>query len=187
MGKLTWLGRALPIWSKLQRIFDPYFYLRKYRDVASARIHPFRHYLEYGATEQRKPRALFDPDYYLLGSPEARQSGEPAVLHFLRSTGANCANPHPLFDCASYVQVHPESTRDNPLLHYLCAPRPNAPGDALLLTIMDAEAVIAFTDSSVAGAVSVWEDDSGGMRFLAPPEQRPFFAAMKYDQLRAQR
>ena len=34
--------------------------------------------------------------------------------------------------------------------------------------------------------VLVWEDSAGRMQFIAPSEQRPFFEAMKYDQLRAQ-
>ena len=33
---------------------------------------------------------------------------------------------------------------------------------------------------------AVWEDDLGHTRFLAPPQQHPFFQVMNYGQLRAQ-
>ena len=37
------------------------------------------------------------------------------------------------------------------------------------------------------GEVAVlWEDPQGRTRFLAPPQQRPFFEVMNYGQLRAQ-
>ena len=34
--------------------------------------------------------------------------------------------------------------------------------------------------------VAVWPDEFGRTRFLAPPEQHPFFQVVSYDQLRAQ-
>jgi hypothetical protein len=47
----------------ISKIFDAAWYLRKYPDVAAARIDPLRHYLKYGAAEGRRPRSLvFDPN-----------------------------------------------------------------------------------------------------------------------------
>jgi hypothetical protein len=34
--------------------------------------------------------------------------------------------------------------------------------------------------------VALWEDPAGRTRFIAPPQQQPFFELMKYGQLRAQ-
>jgi hypothetical protein len=34
--------------------------------------------------------------------------------------------------------------------------------------------------------VALWEDAAGRTRFIAPPQQQPFFELMKYGQLRAQ-
>jgi hypothetical protein len=34
--------------------------------------------------------------------------------------------------------------------------------------------------------VALWEDSAGRTRFIAPPQQHPFFELMKYGQLRAQ-
>jgi len=34
--------------------------------------------------------------------------------------------------------------------------------------------------------VALWEDPAGRARFIAPPQQQPFFEIAKYSQLRAQ-
>jgi hypothetical protein len=208
------MARALPYWRKVRRLFDPAFYLRKYPDVAAAGIDPLRHYIEYGAAESRKPHPLFDPAYYVLRCPEAGSRGEFPLLHFLASRGKSCANPHPLFDCELYLHAHPEAAERglNPLLHYAAAvraaaaPEPHSGSggarmDAACFEILDAPLVIVFPEpgfelrdlqsralqAGLAGdVVPVWEEPSGRLGFLAPPQQRPFFEAMKYDQLRAQ-
>jgi hypothetical protein len=44
----------------------------------------------------------------------------------------------------------------------------------------------AFKEICQGSPVVVWKDTEGRKRFLAPPEQRPFFRVVGYDQLRAQ-
>jgi hypothetical protein len=45
----------------------------------------------------------------------------------------------------------------------------------------------AVTEAGLEGnVVAVWPDEFGRTRFLAPPEQHPFFQIAGYDQLRAQ-
>jgi hypothetical protein len=197
--KLKRLAAALPYWERIAQLFDASFYLRKYPDVACARIHPLRHYLEHGASEGRKPHALFDHDYYLLYCPEARNGNEPSIFHFLKRPGP-AGNPHPLFDCAAYLRTHPDVCRQgmNPLVHFArgqrAARRLAEPGTAAkpalsCLEILDFQVRIAFTGDDCElpeGIVRVWEDSLGRIRFVAPAQQEPFFAAMKYDQLRAQ-
>ncbi|HLH42077.1 MAG TPA: hypothetical protein VKV74_03750 [Bryobacteraceae bacterium] len=199
MAKLQRLAASLLYWRRLRRIFDREFYLRKYPDVADAGVDPFRHYLEYGASEGRKPHPLFDHDYYLLCCREGRQPSEPSILHFLKCP-VPAGNPHPLFDCESYLLAHPDVAKRkvNPLLHYLSgagqlrsrqAAALPANHPAAQLEIRDVSVTIVFGEGVGAPkeeVVRVWEDASGRMRFTAPPEQRPFFAAVKYDQLRAQ-
>jgi hypothetical protein len=196
--------RAWPYGNKLRQIFDAEFYLRKYPDVAAAGVDPFLHYLEFGATEGRKPHPLFDPEYYLVGRGRAESLRAPPLVEFLKSSGESCINPHPLFDCASYLSAHPDATnrRLNPFLHYLLSRRAAAPARSGLaelpfpsacFTFMDVLLRIVFPDRVHVHAVDfgedvvpVWQDSSGKMGFIAPPQQRPFFEAMKYDQLRAQ-
>jgi hypothetical protein len=111
--------RFPPYLRALQHIplFDRVFYLRKYPDLAAARVNPLRHYLRYGASEGRKPHPLFDPGHYLRSHPELRNGGNP-LQHFLEH---GSANPHPLFDCAAYRRANPEAAAPgvNPLVHHL--------------------------------------------------------------------
>ena len=204
------VAQALPQWShalpnlrKLRQVFDSAFYLAKYPDVAAAGVDPFRHYIEDGAAEGRKPHPLFDPDYYLLGIPEPKDLRETPLVDFLRRTGDRCINPHPLFDCASYLAAHPDARerKINPVLHYIHATRLSradvpcveVPFESAHILYMDVSLTVAFVDGTYASKAAlggpnalVWEDREGRMRFIAPPEQRRFFEVMKYDQLRAQ-
>jgi hypothetical protein len=196
--RITRLMRDLPRWRAMAGLFDRDFYLRKYPDVAAAGVNPFRHYLEHGAEEGRKPHPLFDHDFYLLCCPEAREAAQPSILHFLKQTVPR-GNPHPLFDCESYLRAHPEAARQriNPLVHYARNATAETEASRCLtpavpfvrLEIRDATVAIVFGEpdpGSASGGVYVWEDAEGKTRFLAPAEQQRFFGAMKYDQLRAQ-
>jgi hypothetical protein len=180
------------------RLFDPAFYLERYPDVRQARIDPLRHYLRHGAAEGRKPHPLFQPDYYLARCPEAKNGGNP-LLHFL-DHGAMCS-PHPLFDSAAYAAERPDAA-PQPLSHYL---RSRDRDSALTrqkavtgsfpvahLNILDVPVDVCFPDGPPANPppgkapVTVWRDADGRKQFLAPAEQRAFFRAVGYGQLRAQ-
>ncbi len=175
-------------------LFDAAFYLERYPDVRRAGIEPLRHYMRHGAAEGRKPHPLFEPDYYLACCPEARDSRNPLV-HFLDE--APWCSPHPLFDCASYVAANPDAAAQ-PLAHYLRAKHLDAklrrdcgPADGWL-EILDVPVAVNFGErpsqagTYQGGPVLVWKDAEGRKQFLAPPEQRPFFRAVGYDQLLAQ-
>jgi hypothetical protein len=193
------------------RLFDPGFYLERYPDVRRAGINPLRHYLLHGAAEGRKPHPLFQPEYYLARCPEAKRRGNP-LLHFL-DNGGMCS-PHPLFDSAAYVEEHPDAA-SRPLTHYLKLQSrkrdlalPSRDRDSALtrqgavsrsfpvarLNILDVAVDICFPDVPLANAnpanasdpVMVWKDAEGRKQFLAPVEQRAFFRAAGYGQLRAQ-
>src|ERR1700730_13576035 len=72
---------------------------------------------------------------------------------------------------------------------------------AARLNIQDVDILVVFVDEALhkkyeiytalslsAGnnLVVVWQDQYGRIRFIAPPEQHPFFQVVGYDQLRAQ-
>ena len=100
----------------MREVFDAAFYLRANPDVAAAGMDPLKHYVKYGAAEQRQPHPLFDPAHYLASCPASGEAENP-LMHFLEQSRA-WANPHPLFDCDAYVAAHPEAA-GNPLRHYL--------------------------------------------------------------------
>ena len=81
--------------------FDPVFYLKTYRDVAAAGADPLDHYLQYGRSEGRLPRAPrvpangeplpravdvpgFDPVFYLKTYPDVAAAGVDPLDHYLR-------------------------------------------------------------------------------------------------------
>jgi hypothetical protein len=161
--------------------FDRAFYLQRYPDVREAGLNPVAHYLRHGMAEGRKTHRLFEPEYYAACCPEARKAETP-LLHFI-ATGGRLGNPHPLFDCGAYLEANPEVGKRgiNPLLHYLKRkkemPQPWL-AEALALKkleILDVSVEFAF-----------WEDADGALSVAAEPQQRPFFRAMRFDQLAAQ-
>ena len=196
------LPRRTSAWLQALRIrrsgvFDSKFYLKRYPDVARAGLDPVRHYLRHGAKEGRKPHPLFQPDYYLRQCPEARRAENP-LIHFIEEGGM--CSPHPLFDCEAYMAEHPEAA-GQPLVHYLRSVGWNPANDAderyrkqARLEIRDVPVTVAFLEAMAqesakaysAGPVLVWKNAAGRKEFLAPPEQRPFFRAVGYEQLRAQ-
>jgi hypothetical protein len=185
-----WL-RALPRMWKIRRLFDAKFYLARYVDVRQVGMNPLLHYVRHGAEEGRKPHRFFEPDYYLSGCPSARKCENP-LLHFIE-TGGRLGNPHPLFDCESYLAEYPEVAARglNPLVHYLgrntprkSATRGSRADEGVRPTSAQSKGRLEILDVEVE--VDFWEDDSGRMNFTAEPQQRPFFRAMRFDQLSAQ-
>ena len=195
-------------------LFDPAFYLRKYPDVAAAGVNPLCHYLKYGAAELRQPHPLFDPAFYLARNPDIRRAGvnplvhyvlhgaaedrkphplfEPShyrnscaeapgsgqnlLVHFLEA-GAAAANPHSLFDCEAYLNAHPDAAAQgaNPLVHYLLSDVAQMPesADLVRIDIQDVQVTVVLLADGLA-------------RWLADPQQQPFFDAVRLDQIRAQ-
>jgi hypothetical protein len=169
-------------------LFDPAYYLDHYPDVRESGMNPLLHYVLHGAQEHRRPHLWFVPDYYLMRCPDARSRGGDPLVHFLQSEPSNCCSPHPLFDCEAYLQAYPDVAM-NPLVHWLRTERTQTQEivPALKLDIDDVNLVIAFEEPEFsADAVRFWKDPRGRTRFVAPPQQRPFFEPLSYDQLRAQ-
>jgi len=177
-------------------LFDAAFYLQRYADLREARVDPLAHYMRHGALEGRKPNASFEPEYYLRRRPEARNA--PNLLLDYGEQGATIS-PHPLFDCAAYVAENPDAAAQ-PLAHYLgrrvvWRPAPACDGATAHLEILDVGVDVCFPDrpplenftlGNAASPVVVWRGADGRKQFLAPAEQRAFFRAAGYGQLRAQ-
>jgi hypothetical protein len=181
----------------VRRLFDAAFYLERYPDVRQAGMNPLWHYLRHGAAEGRKPHRLFEPDYYLSCCPEARDCANP-LLHFIE-TGGRLGNPHPLFDCNAYLVEHPDvGLRGvNPLLHYIeqkkaargTGPFAYARGNESATRGSRADGGVRSTRLEILDVtvdVAFWEDADGRLSFIVEPQQRPFFRAMRFDQLSAQ-
>lgn len=112
--------------------FDSEFYLRRYGDVARAKIDPIKHYIEHGGRECRQPRPDFDAKYYLARHEDVRKMGVNPFLHYLsvgRYEGRSCSPVSPgnaYFDqVAAMLGMTPEAVagavadRKNDLRHRL--------------------------------------------------------------------
>jgi hypothetical protein len=212
-GFLAGARRLLDLARYRRELFDSGFYLRKYPDVAAARMNPLFHYLRHGAAEDRKPHPLFDPAYYRSACREYPANGREPLWHFLRSR-AQAASPHPLFDCEAYLAAHPgvAARRINPLVDYQRhpaaspnGPMPAEPAPVARLEIQDVPVTVVCRDASFAASTPeerravydawkrreanvalVWPLPSGRVDWLAEPQQLPFLRAVRLDQIRAQ-
>lgn len=98
-------------------IFDPFFYLTEYQDVALSGVNPLLHYVTEGHREKRRPTLLFDPGYY---AGKARRPTSDPLLHYVMKGVSAGLKPHPLFDTAFYLKCNPDIAHAgvNPLFHY---------------------------------------------------------------------
>ena len=101
----------------ISNIFDPFFYLTEYQDVALGGVNPLLHYVTTGYREHRNPSRLFDPRYY---AGQAHIAKVEPLLHYVRKGAAAGLKPHALFDTAFYLERNPDIAKSdiNPLFHY---------------------------------------------------------------------
>jgi Methyltransferase domain/Glycosyl transferase family 2 len=105
----------------LTDLFDSFWYIDRYPEVAKSGLSPLIHYLERGVSEGYDPNALFDSRWYLQRNPDVAAAGVNPLLHYTQSGVAEGRDPHPLFSTAWYCQQNPDvaASGKNPLLHYL--------------------------------------------------------------------
>ncbi len=102
----------------LRALFDPAWYVDRYKDVAAWGGDPWQHYLESGAAERRDPNPFFAAQWYLENNKDIAAAGIDPFVHYVRFGAAELRDPHPQFDALFYVKEHPEA-RANPLAFHL--------------------------------------------------------------------
>ncbi len=98
------------------------YYLARNPDVQASGQEPERHFLEWGAFQDRAHHAMFDVGFYRQRAEALGEAvGESAFVHYLERGGGLRIDPHPLFDTAYYLGQLGEHTANcpHPLLHYL--------------------------------------------------------------------
>ena len=76
--------------------FDKDYYLRRYQDIAQAKVDPVMHFLKNGGFEQRNPNPDFDTRFYLANNPDVKDAKINPFLHFLQTGRAEGRSPSPL-------------------------------------------------------------------------------------------
>ena len=102
------------------KLFDALWYLRRYRDVAAAGDDPLRHYIRFGAGENRDPQPLFDTKWYRTQAPDLTELTISPLAHYVSAGVARGLDPHPLFDTDWYLAQNPDvaAAHVNPLYHF---------------------------------------------------------------------
>jgi spore maturation protein CgeB/GT2 family glycosyltransferase len=103
------------------RIFDPDWYLKRYPDVARAKVDPAIHYLTHGPRNGRDPGPYFSTKWYLEQYPEVAESRCNPLLDYLTVGARLGRNPSPDFESAFYLERYPDvaAAGVNPLEHFL--------------------------------------------------------------------
>src|SRR5262245_8689521 len=60
------------------------WYLHAYPDISGAHLDPFRHFMEAGWKEGRKPNPYFDTAWYMAKNPDVPASGLNPLVHYWR-------------------------------------------------------------------------------------------------------
>jgi hypothetical protein len=102
-------------------LFDRYWYLATYSDIAECGIDPLLHFIRSGAAEGRRPNCCFDTEWYLSRHPELAAAGTNPLIHYIEHGEAAGLDPHPRFDTKAYLARNPDLPRRGigPLEHYL--------------------------------------------------------------------
>ncbi|MEE9485048.1 rhamnan synthesis F family protein [Methylobacterium ajmalii] len=87
----------------ISSIFDAFWYINSYHDVAEQHIDPIAHYIQYGAREGKDPISVFDTDWYVQRYPDVADSRLNPLVHYLLEGGQRGYAPHPLFDPEWYA------------------------------------------------------------------------------------
>jgi len=96
------------------------WYLSVYPDIAAAKVDPFRHFLEMGWKERRKPNPLFDPQWYLTRNPDVTAASINPLAHYWMFGEKQNRQPCALFDTEWYRDTYrAEIGSGSALAHYL--------------------------------------------------------------------
>ncbi len=76
-------------------IFDPFWYLWKYRDVEIAGLDPVQHYFTDGHREGRDPNPFFSTSWYLANNPDVSGTGTNPFLHYILYGAREGRKPRP--------------------------------------------------------------------------------------------
>jgi hypothetical protein len=98
-------------------LFDATWYRHRYEDVGAAGVNPLRHYVEFGAPEDRSPNPWFDPAWYRAAN--RLQADEQPLFHYLSKGEAAGVRPSVNFDPAWYRATYKPGPRQSALADFL--------------------------------------------------------------------
>ena len=161
-------------------LFEPSHYRKSCAEAPGRGGNLLAHFLESGAGAA-SPHPLFDCEAYLDAHPDAAAQGTNPLVHYLLSDAAHPAGSMP--ESAALVHI---DIQDAPVTVVLLARSLDSKTPEERRAIHEAWKSWA-AHQGISGSVAlVWPDADGLARWLAEPQQQPFFDAVRLDQIRAQ-
>jgi hypothetical protein len=194
---------------KPHRLFDPDYYLSCCPEARNS-ANPLLHFIETGG-RLGNPHPLFDCNAYLAEHPDAARRGVNSLLHYIGEKKATRVAPFTLRSgagarpLADGAPSGPGSDRSHDREGVVSGDSPTSHGHGVGALsrvpghsdresetrgsradegVRPTYATLEILD--VAVDIAFWEDAEGRMHFIAEPQQRPFFRAMRFDQLSVQ-
>jgi hypothetical protein len=161
-------------------LFEPSHYRNSCAEAPGRSEHLLAHFLESGAGAAN-PHPLFDCEAYLDAHPDAAAQGGNPLVHYLLSDAGHPAGPMP--ESAALAHIDIQDVRVTVVL---------LAGSLDSKTPEERRAIHKAWKSwaahqGISGSVAlVWPGAGGLARWLADPQQQPFFDAVRLDQIRAQ-
>jgi hypothetical protein len=168
-------------------LFEPSHYRNSCAEAPGRGQNLLAHFLGSGAAAA-SPHPLFDCEAYLDAHPDAAAQGGNPLVHYLLSDAAHPAGPAPAgppgVESAAIAHLDIQDAR----VIVVCLARS-------LLDSGTPEERRAIHEAwkswargqGMSGSVAlVWPDACGLAQWLAEPQQQPFLAAVRLDQIRAQ-
>jgi hypothetical protein len=161
-------------------LFEPSHYRNSCAEAPSSGQNPLVHFLESGAGAAN-PHPLFDCEAYLHAHPDIAAQGTNPLVHYLLSYVARPAGSVPESAALAQIDIQDAQVTVVCLAGSLDSKTPEERH-----AIHEAWKSWAARQGISRSVALVWPDAAGLARWLADPQQQPFFDAVSLDQIRAQ-
>ncbi|MBD8894273.1 glycosyltransferase [Roseibium litorale] len=102
------------LWTAIEQLFDPDYYLAAYPDLNRAGVDPLVHYLIFGWKEDRNPSQHFNAAYYRECNPDLGSDVFP-LAHYLETGGGRAKRGNPVSDALWFITKAPADDAWNTL------------------------------------------------------------------------
>jgi hypothetical protein len=161
-------------------LFDPSHYRNSCAEAPGPGQNLLAHFLESGAGAAN-PHPLFDCEAYLDAHPDAAAQGANPLVDYLVSDAGRPAGSMPDSATLAHIDIQDAQVTVVSLAGSLDSKTPEE-----RRALHEAWKSWAARQGISGSVALVWPDACGLARWLADPQQQPFFDAVRLDQIRAQ-
>lgn len=167
-------------------LFDPAYYLSRSPEAGKNGKTPLAHFARSHGGTCANPHPLFDCESYSRENPDAAKVNPLAHYVLSERRRKRLARPGVEERGGKLFYFAALDVMDVKLTVVFMETPFDSKTNAEQQEVQRAFESRAARDGLAGTIVPIWKDRDGRTKFIAPPQQRPFFQIMKYDQLRAQ-